>query len=118
MLRSSVSTNKIDDHTSKNVDVKIPLNILGITSSDSYYRMSMIDSENDKLKKKMKNKKNKKSKEKSKELIEDEDEEDERPKVAITADEMPDGARLSDDDGSKKLDANDPHRLLDINLDE
>jgi hypothetical protein len=108
----------MDDNASKNVDLKIPLNILGITSSDSYYRMSMIDSENDKLKKKMKNKKNKKSKDKNKETVDDEDEEEERSKVAIIADEMPEGAHLSDDDGSKKFDANDPHRLLNINLDE
>lgn len=106
----------MDDHSSKNVDLKMPLNILGITSSDSYYRMSKIDSENDKLKKKMKNKKNKKSKDKEI-VVDDEDEDEDRPKVAIIADEMPEGARLSDDE-DKKFAANDPHRLLNINLDE
>ena len=50
---------------SQSIDLKIPLSIPGVTSSDKYYRMTQIDYENNKLKKKMKNKVDKKKKKKT-----------------------------------------------------
>lgn len=81
--------------------------------------MSQIDIENKKLKKKMKAKDSKKKKRKG-EQIEDIDEDDqEAPIVKVLANEMPEGM-LEDSDGDEnsKRSLNDPHRALDINLDE
>ena len=106
---------------SQSIDLKIPLSIPGVTSSDSYYRMSQIDNENKKLKKKMKLKAaaGKGGKKKKNVPLEDEDEEDDLPVVKVLKNEMPEGAvDDSDDDDKKKKNSNDPHRALDINLDE
>lgn len=113
---------------SQSIDLKIPINIPGVTSSDSYYRMTQIDIENKKLKKKMKNKmaaaKNGKSEDgkkskKKKNEFEDEDDDEDAPVVKVLSNEMPEGALDdSDDDSSRNKDKNDPHRALDINLDE
>jgi hypothetical protein len=92
-----------------------------IPSSDSYYRMSKIDIENEKLKKKMKSKKSKDEKKKTSFPVEDDDEyEHSRQVVTIKGNEMPDGANDSDEDDKKKRkEKNDPHgALADINLDE
>lgn len=82
--------------------------------------------ENKKLKKKMKNKKSEKiKKSKSKknnnnnlDEDDDDDEENEGPVVKVLANEMPEGAAEDSDDGKSKRPFNDPHRALDINLDE
>jgi hypothetical protein len=89
--------------------------------------MSQIDDENRKLKKKMKkkleSKKNgdtdgkKKGKKKVEVVDEDDDEEEELPAVKVRDYEMPEGAAY-DSGNEDKLDKNDPHRALDINLDE
>ncbi len=109
---------------SQSIDLKIPLSIPGVTSSDSYLRMSQIDQENRKLKKKMKEKLksgDSKSKKKSKKYdIEDEDEDEEENQgngIKVREYEMPEGAIVDSDDDMNK-DLNDPHRALDINLDE
>ena len=107
---------------SQSIDLKIPLNIPGVTSSDSYLRMTQIDNENKKLKKKMKKKAKeeagKKGKKKGKNSEEEEEDESEGPVIKILSNEMPEGAVDDSDDEKKYKDANDPHRALDINLDE
>ena len=107
---------------SQSIDLKIPLSIPGVTSSDSYYRMSQIDNENKKLKKKMKLKaagKSGKSKKKNVPLEDDDEEEEDLPVVKVLKNEMPEGAvDDSDEDDKRKKNLNDPHRALDINLDE
>jgi AP-3 complex subunit delta-1 len=118
------SNPSINEIRSQSIDLKVPIIIPGVTSSDSYYRMTQIDMENKKLKKKMKNKlknndkKGKKNKNKN-EADEEEDDEDDMPVVKVLANEMPEGAiEDSDEDERSKRALNDPHRALDINLDE
>ena len=53
----SSNSKKNNEILNKNVVLNVPLNIPGVTSSESYYRMNKIDIENNKLKKKMKDKK-------------------------------------------------------------
>ena len=102
---------------SQSIDLKIPLNIPGVTSSENYYRMNQIDIENKKLKKKMKIKENKKKNKNTKN--EDDEDEPEGPLVKVLPNEMPEGVLDdSDDDMRKNRSLNDPHRALDINLDE
>ncbi|CAF0737741.1 unnamed protein product [Brachionus calyciflorus] len=117
----SKATSYSESIRSQSIDLKIPISIPGVTSSDSYYRMSKIDDENKKLKKKMKSKAGKDSKKKkSKNDVEEDDEDEENiPVVKILANEMPDGVNNdSDDDKNKFKDPKDPHRALDIDLDE
>ena len=123
MFQNNSETNGVKSESAirtQSIDLKIPINIPGVTSSDSYLRMSQIDMENKKLKKKMKNKKGEKTKKsKSKKSNNfDEDEENEGPIVKVLANEMPEGAAEDSDDGKSKRPINDPHRALDINLDE
>jgi len=121
---SGGSNPSINEIRSQSIDLKVPIIIPGVTSSDSYYRMTQIDMENKKLKKKMKNKlknndkKGKKSKNKN-DVEEEDDDEDDMPVVKVLANEMPEGAvdDSGDDERSKRA-LNDPHRALDINLDE
>jgi len=108
---------------SQSIDLKTALNIPGVTSSENYYRMSQIDIENKKLKKKMKakdeRKRNKKKGSDRLDVDEELDEEEMTPVVKVLANEMPEGARYdSDEDSGRYRAANDPHRALDINLDE
>ncbi len=87
--------------------------------------MSQIDDENRKLKKKMKKKleskkdgdDKKKGKKKRAEIEEDDDEDEEPPAVKVLDYEMPEGA-ANDSGNEEKRDKSDPHRALDINLDE
>lgn len=104
---------------SQSIDLKTALNIPGVTSSENFYRMSQIDIENKKLKKKMKNKDSKKKNKKGSKQEELEDEEDDVPLVKVLTNEMPEGVLDdSDDDLHKQRSPNDPHRALDIDLDE
>lgn len=121
---------------SMSIELKTPFSIPGVPSSETFYRASKIDDENEKLKKKMMKKKKQeaekaakktakhKGKKKTQQRDEDEDEpeveEDEAPKVKVLENEMPEGAvDVSDDERDrKKLDPKDPHRALNINLDE
>ena len=90
--------------------------------------MNQIDNENDKLKKKMKEKvggkkgrKKEKKSSKNGDDNENEDEEEGSKSIIIRGYEMPEGARDSDEEKKKtkqNKDVNDPHRALDINLDE
>ena len=126
MHNNNTDTNNASESIrTQSIDLKIPINIPGVTSSDSYLRMSQIDQENKKLKKKMKIKKGDKSKKKSskknqvgEDEEEDEDEDKEGPVVKVLSNEMPEGAAEDSDDGKSKRDINDPHRALDVNLDE
>lgn len=102
---------------SQSIDLKIPLSIPGVTSSEKYYRMTQIDYENKKLKKKMKNKIDRKKQ--NKRLNEEEEDDDlDEPVVKVLSNEMPEGVLDDSGDEAKKMDPNDPHRALDINLDE
>lgn len=116
-----VSLNNMSVSSSQSIDFKTALNIPGVTSSENFYRMSQIDIENKKLKKKMKakdsKKKNKKGSKKDEDL--DDDEIDDTPVVKVLQNEMPEGMKDdSDDDTNKNRSLNDPHRALDINLDD
>jgi len=97
------------------LDLKVPLQIVGLASSDKYLRESKEKSGRDKKKDKSK-KKNKKKHKKKEESDEEEDEEEPIQHVVNTVIEMPEGATMSDNEESA-LDANDPHRALDIDLD-
>lgn len=96
--------------------------IPGVVSSESFLRMNQIDEENNKLKKKMKTS----SKKKGKKTADDDDDANNgielEAKFVVKGFELPEGARESDDEDKKKQnrlkDVNDPHRALDINLDE
>ena len=85
--------------------------------------MNQIDNENDKLKKKTKEK-SKKGKKKEKDLKHNDelDEENDALKnIIVKGFEMPEGVNNSDDESKRfkaNKDINDPHRALDINLDE
>lgn len=138
--KSESNTNKLklagessaSEARSMSIDLKTPFSIPGVPSSDTFYRASKIDDENEKLKKKMrkkkqesgkksKGKKGKKGAETEAAQDEDEEEEDEGPSVKVLTNEMPEGVvDVSDEESSvkKKLDPKDPHRALDINLDE
>jgi AP-3 complex subunit delta-1 len=121
-----INTSSNDQFQSQSIDLKTPLSIPVVASSDSYYRMSQIDNENKKLKKKMKkkleSKKSKKDKKSKHHVDEDEDDDnddEDAPVIKVLQNEMPEGAiDNSDDDEKNKRDKNDPHRALDINLDE
>lgn len=81
--------------------------------------MNQIDIENKKLKKKMKAKDNKKKNRKGGKVEELDEDEQETPTIKILTNEMPEGMlEDSDDDANSKRSLNDPHRALDINLDE
>jgi len=115
---SQIAAQVIRSHS---IELKTPLSIPGVTSSENYYRMSQIDIENKKLKKKMKVKDGlKKNKKNGRNDINEElDDEELAPVVKILENEMPEGARLdSDNDSDRNRAVNDPHRALNINLDE
>lgn len=117
-MHVSNSANGTVPNRSQSIDLKTALNIPGVTSSENYYRMNQIDIENKKLKKKMKSKDGKKKDKKGKHGHLD-DEEIVGPIVKVLQNEMPEGANEdSDDDVHKNRSLNDPHRALDINLDE
>lgn len=81
--------------------------------SDQYLEASRSSQRKEKSKK-AKKKKSKKGK------AEDSSESDDPQPVHVvnTAIELPEGATLSDNDENNQLDLNDPHRALDINLDD
>ncbi|CAF1223260.1 unnamed protein product, partial [Didymodactylos carnosus] len=121
---------------------------LALSSSDQYYRQSKIDEENRRLKKKMKTKstsqdstdivsdvkgkKSRKSKKQSKHTTdtttnvnnENENDDDFYPKFQVKrGGELPEGAQeneedIEDDENNKNMKKNDPHRALNINLED
>lgn len=114
----------MDDIPVTEIDLSVPLHIPGLISSDKYLNASrkeqdMADGGDGGKKKK---KKLKKSKDRRKKLpqLASESEEEELPAplgVVNTSVEMPEGARLTDDDDDDR-NADDPHRALDIDLEE
>lgn len=94
------------------IDLAVPLTIPGLASSDNY------------LVKKSKKKQKTKKKRKSKKEISSEEDIEEATEGVLTVEvnrgkgEMPEGAQDSDNDTEEKIDEDDPHRALDINLDE
>ena len=122
-LTNSLAQHVINNNEKTNTNMA-SFNIPGIISSDSYYRMNKIDHENKKLKKKM-SKKKKHSERKTDRIGSDDDNDDEEDKnssknlVTITGNEMPEGARESDEEYDKKFKINSGlYDNLNINLDK
>ncbi|CAG0883727.1 unnamed protein product [Cyprideis torosa] len=103
------------------LDLNVPLKIPGLVSLDRYINMDGSEGGAEESGRKKKKKKGKK--EKKKKRTEDDDDEDEhdhlddRP-VVRTEYEMPEGAVVADEDEDDNRPTDDPHRALDINLDE
>lgn len=118
--RSSEKMNGQDDISNipvAEIDLPIPLKIPGLTSSNHYMSPSKsYNVEIDKPSKKDKKKKKKRKKEK----VSSEDDDDIQALHVVNTDigEMPEGAQLSDPDDNDNRPEDDPHRALDINLDE
>ncbi|XP_059468958.1 AP-3 complex subunit delta-1 [Neocloeon triangulifer] len=95
------------------LDLPVSLKIPGLVSSDHYLK-EQKEKVTSKKKVTKKKKKSKKSKESS------DEEELATPLHVVNTDvgEMPEGASLSDGQDDENNDSNDPHRALDINLDE
>eukprot|EP00058_Branchiostoma_floridae_P018373 XP_002603862.1 hypothetical protein BRAFLDRAFT_276908 [Branchiostoma floridae] len=101
----------VEDIPVANIDLSVPLYVPGTKRlSDKY-----LEAERQARKREKKRRHGKKSKRRHK----SESEED-MPvvhKVDIMGGEMPEGATESGDEGNQELDDNDPHKLLDIDLD-
>lgn len=104
----------IDDIPIAELALDVPLQIHSIKRSDKYLMEQNPKKKNKKIKK------NKKSKNKvSYTTTESEEDDQETVHIVNTTVEMPDGAEFSEnDDKDSKYDINDPHRALDINLDD
>ncbi|CAG0900344.1 unnamed protein product, partial [Darwinula stevensoni] len=100
------------------LDLNVPLHIPGMVRSDRYLNLDSTDDER-KKKKKKKKKGGKKGKGKKGESSEEEEVVSpvERPEVSTQV-ELPEGASVSDNDEEDTRPLDDPHRALDINLDE
>lgn len=110
----------MDDIPVTEIDLSVPLHIPGLISSDKYLSASRKEHDMARGGTKKKKKKLKKSKDRQKQPLASESEEEELPAplgVVNTAAEMPEGARLTDDDDDDR-NADDPHRALDIDLEE
>lgn len=123
----------LDDIPVTEIDLSVPLHIPGLISSDKYLSASRKErevadgvDEGDADKKKKKKRKLKKGKERRKKASalaapSETDEEEEQPGplgvVNTSVGEMPEGARFSDDDDDDR-NADDPHRALDIDLEQ
>ncbi|XP_055383247.1 AP-3 complex subunit delta isoform X2 [Condylostylus longicornis] len=97
--------------------LEIPLEIHSTKRSDKYVMESNLSKSKKKIKK---SKKGRKSKNKvNYSTSETEEEEPKLVHLVNTSVEIPEGAEISDnDENDKKIDPNDPHRALDINLDD
>jgi hypothetical protein len=82
-LTASKASSSHDSIKSQSIDLKQALNIPGVTSSENYYRMSQIDIENQKLRKKMKAAKKKGKKSAKDRDGAEEEEEDSMPVVKV-----------------------------------
>uniref|UniRef100_A0A131Z4Y6 AP-3 complex subunit delta-1 n=1 Tax=Rhipicephalus appendiculatus TaxID=34631 RepID=A0A131Z4Y6_RHIAP len=111
----------MDDIPVTEIDLSVPLHIPGLISSDKYLSASRKEQDmahgGDGTKKKKK--KLKKSKDRLKKPLASESEEELPAPLGVvnTSVEMPEGARLTDDDDDDR-NADDPHRALDIDLEE
>ncbi|XP_069693426.1 AP-3 complex subunit delta-1-like [Periplaneta americana] len=94
------------------IDLPVPLKIPGLASSDNYLS---LDRSTEKRHKKKKRRKGKKGK-----IATSEEEEDDVPLHVVNTDigEMPEGAQVSDGEEPDSRPNDDPHKALDINLDE
>lgn len=88
--------------------------------SDKYLEESRKAQRKDKVKEEKVSKKSKKKSKKSKKQVSESESEEEPNAVHLVnkMSELPEGATLSDNDDKNELDPNDPHRALDINLDD
>ncbi|ESN98976.1 hypothetical protein HELRODRAFT_107104 [Helobdella robusta] len=109
------------------LDLPVALNVPGLASSDKYMKLAKQQEDDDNIKKKKKKTKiGKKKKHANKKRDENDEEDDDngddagidKRTVVRTTVEMPDGVELSDSDMKSSTPSNDPHKLLDINLDE
>lgn len=111
----------MDDIPVTEIDLSVPLHIPGLISSDKYLSASRKEQGmthgSDGTKKKKK--KLKKSKDRLKKPLASESEEELPAPLGVvnTSAEMPEGARLTDNDDEER-NADDPHRALDIDLEE
>lgn len=96
------------------IDLSVPLHIPGLISSDKY-----LHYENDFTEKKPRKTKRRRRKGKKSKNVKSESEEDIPPihEVTILQGEMPEGARSTDDDNDD-MNPDDPHRALNIDLEE
>ncbi|XP_043205811.1 AP-3 complex subunit delta-1-like isoform X2 [Amphibalanus amphitrite] len=106
----SATAGEMGDVPVQQLDINVPLRIGGLASSDDYLKM-----QNRSYKSSKKNKKKKKKKGEPKSSS-DEDAVPVVHEVSVGG-EMPEGARSSEDEKDTRP-ADDPHRALDINLDE
>lgn len=100
------------------IDLPVPLKIPGLASSNHYSSPSKAyETDPDKHSKKDKKKKKKRRKDK---VSSDDDDDDIQALHVVNTDigEMPEGAELSDPDDHDNRPQDDPHRALDIDLDE
>ncbi|ELT88988.1 hypothetical protein CAPTEDRAFT_18044 [Capitella teleta] len=106
------------------IDLAVPLHVPGLQSSDKYlqaHRAQEKQRGSSKATRKMKRKRKKKGRHAA--STEEEEEEEEEEAIAVAhqvsmAIDLPDGASLSDQEGGGAGGSQDPHKLLDINLDE
>lgn len=105
--------NKVEDIPVAEIDLSVPLHIPGLISSDKYLQVTGNASKSRKTKKKRKRSK------KGKAVESESEEESVQPVhvVAITEGEMPEGAKSSDDEDDER-NSNDPHKALNIDLEE
>ncbi|XP_066997437.1 AP-3 complex subunit delta-1 [Anabrus simplex] len=113
--KNDLNRNNVEDFFDvpvADIDLPISLKVPGLASSDSYLKLGK------KTGKTMKKKK-RKSKTGKKDAVTSE-EEDSYPLHVVNTDigEMPEGAQLSDEDDVDSRPNDDPHKALDINLDE
>ncbi|KAL2740894.1 AP-3 complex subunit delta-1 [Vespula squamosa] len=96
------------------LDIPVSLKISNYSDSNKYYNMSVDNN----YKRHKKHGKKKKSKKNKRYASEEEREEDYPTQVINTGiGELPPGAEISDSDDYDMIDANDPHRALNIDLD-
>lgn len=101
------------------INLAIPLRVPGLSSSEKYLKQAKEQELERQSKRNKKSKKKAKSKDK-KGKARKSDSEDDIPvlHVVSTATDVPEGIQLSDNDNDIGTSQDDPHRQLDINLDE
>uniref|UniRef100_T1J3E7 AP-3 complex subunit delta n=1 Tax=Strigamia maritima TaxID=126957 RepID=T1J3E7_STRMM len=104
----SKMTDSTEDIPVAHIDLSVPLHVPGFVSSDKY-----LLKDNEQTRKKRKQRRNKKGK--NNHLEEDSDEPAASHVVNTDAGEMPEGAKSTDEEDGT---ADDPHRALDIDLEE
>lgn len=102
-----------DEIPIENIYMNVPLKIQGMTSLDKY---QMVDGWQDSKKRHKKQKK--RSKKKGRAVSSSDEESPPLHVVNRDVGEMPEGAHYSDDNDADERPEDDPHRALDINLDE